>query len=186
MIDDDVEPSFRSKRFRGRHPIVVIVIHRQIGAVSQTFKNGLTDIYKTMRGWGLAKCNGGWTDIEERKNRKIHGQRTGAFFTGGVDSFYTLLKHRNEISDLIYVHGFDVPLSNKILGSMVSENLRQAADKLGKNLIEIKTNLKDFFNKHITWNMAHGAALATIAHSLSGDFNKIFIPSSFSYGELYP
>jgi len=30
-----------------------------------------------------------------------------AFFSGGVDSFYTFLKHRHEITDLAVVHGFD-------------------------------------------------------------------------------
>jgi len=163
------------------------------GAISQTFKKGLRDIYKTTRGWGWAKCDGSWNDIEERNNQKMKGQRTGLFFSGGVDSFYTLLKHRNEISDLIYIDGFDRPLSVKTNRSMIIEKLRQAADEFGKNLIELKTNIRDFSNKHLhpnllpfNWAKASGSALATIAHSLSGDFNKIFIAASDSFPRLPP
>ena len=30
-----------------------------------------------------------------------------SFFSGGVDSTYTFLKHQDEISHVVYIHGFD-------------------------------------------------------------------------------
>ena len=35
---------------------------------------------------------------------------TLACFTGGVDSFFSVLSHPGELSGLLFVHGFDVPL----------------------------------------------------------------------------
>jgi hypothetical protein len=43
-------------------------------------------------------------------------ERVGMFFPAGVDSFYTFLKHQEKITDLIYLHGFDVSLDNYARG----------------------------------------------------------------------
>jgi hypothetical protein len=49
------------------------------------------------------------------------GDRLGTFFSGGVDSFYTLLRFGDEITDLILVHGFDIALRNAPLRRAASE-----------------------------------------------------------------
>ena len=43
----------------------------------------------------------------------------GCFFSGGVDSFYTLLEQQAEITHLICIHGFDIPVENKALFALV-------------------------------------------------------------------
>ena len=48
------------------------------------------------------------------------GKRVGALFTGGVDSFYTLIKHQREITDLVFVHGYDIPLHKTELRAAAS------------------------------------------------------------------
>jgi hypothetical protein len=58
------------------------------------------------------------------------GPGVGCFFTGGLDSFYTLLKHRVEITHLVFVHGFDVSINDLPLRAKVSESLRDVAAKL--------------------------------------------------------
>ena len=46
---------------------------------------------------------------EQHMQRRAAG--VACFFSGGVDSFYTLLKHREEVTHIIFVHGFDIALS---------------------------------------------------------------------------
>lgn len=60
------------------------------------------------------------------------------------------------------------------------------ATDLGKNLIEIETNLKDFVVRFGTWGEMHGLVLATVAHILSGKCRKVYIPSSRAHDQLIP
>ncbi len=114
------------------------------------------------------------------------GTRVGCFFTGGVDSFYTLLKHRDVITDLIFVHGYDVPLDKPALRSRVSAAVREVATALGKGLVEIETDLRTHLDSHVEWGVTHGAALAAVAHLLTGQFRQVYIASSYGYAELFP
>lgn len=104
------------------------------------------------------------------------------FFSGGVDSFYTLLKHLDEIDALIFIHGFDIPLDNTALRARVSAAMREVARAFAKPLIEVETNLKEFVIRHAPWEYAHGALLAGVALLLSSQFSRVYIAASDSYG----
>ncbi len=109
------------------------------------------------------------------------------FFTGGVDSFYTLLRNQSEVSTLILVHGFDISLENAPLRRAVSESLRGVAAAFGKRLIEVETNVRTFTDRYAEWGHYYvGAALASVAHLLSGRFRKVLIASSHHYSDLEP
>jgi len=113
-------------------------------------------------------------------------QDVGCFFTGGLDSFYTVLKHKNEITHLVFVHGFDVPLDDFPLRARVSRSLREAAAKLQKPLIEVETNLRELSDSYVTWDFYHGAALASVGLLLSPRFRRMYIAASRSYADLIP
>jgi 7-cyano-7-deazaguanine synthase in queuosine biosynthesis len=111
----------------------------------------------------------------------------GCFFSGGVDSFYTLLKHRDEITKLIFVHGFDISLENTPLRAKVSQAIHSIAAELQKPLIEVETNIGTFANNYVDWGLhSHGTAMASVALLLSPQFRKVFIASSHSYSDLIP
>lgn len=112
----------------------------------------------------------------------------GAFFSGGVDSFYTLLKNQDEITALIFVQGIEKHLADdSLLRSKVTSSIREAAVKLGKPLIEVETNLRSFSDQYTSWGeFYHGAGLASVALLLSPQFHKVYIPSSQSYAQLLP
>ena len=108
------------------------------------------------------------------------------FFSGGIDSFYTVLKHQAEITHLVFVHGFDILLGNDVLRSKISLALRQAASELGKPLLEVETNVRSLFDAYADWEYhVHGTALASVALALSG-FKKVYIASGHSYIRLVP
>lgn len=112
--------------------------------------------------------------------------RVGCFFTGGVDSFYTLLKHKDEIDDLIFVHGFDISLEETTLREQTSRMIQKVASDLGKRAIEIETNLRTLLDSYLGWHWSHGSALATVAHVLAGELDRIYLPSTHTYSDLFP
>jgi len=99
--------------------------------------------------------------------REARGPAAGAFFSGGIDSFYTVLRNaaRYEMNDarrithLITVHGFDVRIEDRALFTEVRERLSGAARDLGMLLVPVKTNVRDVVSG-IPWEYAHGAAMA--------------------------
>ena len=113
------------------------------------------------------------------------GERgVACFFSGGVDSFYSVLRHQEEITHLILIHGFDVALDAQALRTRVSEELQAAAKDLGKKLIEVETNLRQFADPHADWGtLYHGSALASVALLLAPQITKCYIPSTQFYRE---
>jgi len=109
------------------------------------------------------------------------------FFSGGVDSSYSLIKHQEEIDNLILVHGFDVPVVDTEAFALAETRVRETARLFDKRLIVVRTNLREE-QPHIRegWGMYHGAALATVALALAPSHGKVYIASSTSYPFLHP
>jgi hypothetical protein len=113
--------------------------------------------------------------------------RVGCFFTGGVDSFYSFLTHRSEITDLVYVHGYDIKLEDVAHRQAVTEMGRKLERETGVRFIEIETNAIRLFKDFGKWGLhGHGYGLGAVARLLSGYLDKIYIPSSFATAELLP
>ena len=113
--------------------------------------------------------------------------RVGVFFSGGLDSLYTFIKHQEEITDLIFVHGLDVKLSDTSLLGKTSNKIRKFASAFGVNVIEIETNIRELLDPYVDWLfLGHGAALAAIGHLLYPDFHRLYIAASNTYADLYP
>jgi diphthamide synthase (EF-2-diphthine--ammonia ligase) len=110
------------------------------------------------------------------------GIGVASFFSGGVDSFYTLIKNDADLSHLIFVHGFDVFDPTTPRGVAAAETARAVAKAFGKKLIEIETNLQE----HTDVFMAFGATLGTFALFLQGQLQRVLVPLSYSYHDLAP
>jgi hypothetical protein len=120
---------------------------------------------------------------------KKAADRTACFFTCGVDSFFTALRHLDRIDALVFMYGFDVPLVElPDLRSAVTAGVRAAAKELGKPLVEVETNLHDFSDRFESpWGTTyHGAALAAVAHLLSPSFGEVLVGGTHTYGDLFP
>ena len=114
-------------------------------------------------------------------------ENTAAFFSGGMDAFYTAIKNQTRISTLVLVHGFDFKLSNMTLRKTISASLQKAARQLSKKLIEVETNCREITEPHANWPFEqYGPALAAVAASISGAFNRVLIPATATYGYLVP
>ena len=111
----------------------------------------------------------------------------GCFFSGGVDSFYTAIKRRQEITHLIFSPDFGVPAKDPAVRREAIESVRRAASSLGKPLVEVETNAMKFsYEARVGWAYYHGSALATIGLLLGSVLGKVYVPSTHSYDNLFP
>lgn len=109
------------------------------------------------------------------------------FFSGGVDSTFSLLRHQSSVSALIFVIGFDIAAGNADLAGEVSTMMRGAAGRYGLPLIEISSNLRDFADAHVHWGSHYcGAAMAGMAHLLAGEFGTVIIPGTLDWRDQAP
>lgn len=121
--------------------------------------------------------------------------KAAAFFSGGVDSFFTAVRcrplaapaERAPVDDLITVWGFDVPLDRADAFARLRDRHRVVARELGKHFIDVATNLRSTRWREAQWSyLAHGAGLACIALFLERRFHTAYIAGSVAYRDLHP
>ena len=106
-------------------------------------------------------------------------RRQAACFSGGADSFYTLLRSRHPIDQLLFVHGFDIPIDDDARAAAFEPVLRSTAAQTGRSAVALRTNLRTHpLFAAANWEHTHGGALAAAAHVLAGTASLV-IPSSF-------
>jgi hypothetical protein len=109
-------------------------------------------------------------------------RRIGAFFSGGVDSFHTLFRYTDQLSDLVFVHGFDIPAREAEFYEQNARLYEKMAADFGKRLVRVWTNLREFTDRYVDWGLfAHGPALAAVALLLEPELERMVIP-----GEYFP
>lgn len=116
------------------------------------------------------------------------GSATGSFLSGGVDSFYTLLKNHdlergaNRVSHVLCVLGFDLDPDNEAMYGIVAGRMQEVADALGVALIRLRTNLRTFTDPFVGWQYQQmGAGMAAAGLSLSPLFRRVLIPSGDTF-----
>lgn len=123
-------------------------------------------------------------DAVERHEGSPPAAGTGAFFSAGVDSFYTVLKYLDEITHLVFVENVFDP---RVPTDEARDTARAAAADLGKPLVEVRANFRHLGDaagvRHLLY---HGSALAAIALLMQGTVGRMLIASTFSYDLLRP
>jgi hypothetical protein len=124
------------------------------------------------------------------------GNRTGTFFSGGVDSLYTLLHHEDapnaaraeRIDDLITIFGIfsrERQLVEQKQGTPMRMHMDAIAQRFNKRRIEVHTNLyRTRFSRTNSLLHSHGCVLAAAALAMGKRYSRILIPSSTSYNAL--
>jgi hypothetical protein len=118
------------------------------------------------------------------------GARRASFFSGGLDSFHTLLRHvpggdainRLPIDDLLLIHGFDIPLGNTVAFDRLRGRVEQVAAHTGTTAVPVMCNLRESGWSVSNWGrLSQAAALAGVALALEPRFSSVLIPSSIHY-----
>jgi len=125
----------------------------------------------------------------ERLPKKSTQQRgVGLFFSGGVDSSYTLLKHKDEITHLILLGGFERSSLQAGRFESAANSVRSVARELGKTAIVVQTSLRTFLASYrLPWGpVAFGAGQAAVAHLLSAHLARVYMAGGHTYAHLLP
>jgi hypothetical protein len=120
---------------------------------------------------------------DQRAPDAPQGSGVACLFSGGVDSFYTALKHRDEITHLVFVHGFDIDLADSRRRDAAVSTVREVAEQMGKELVEVETNLRSFSDANADWILYFGSAMASVALLLQRDFRRVFFAAGFAHSD---
>lgn len=133
---------------------------------------------------------------QTRDSSSTESDRTVSFFSGGVDSFYTLLrreaaargKNEEPVDELLTVAGFDIPVTNRTASQTLFASAADVASRLGKELVPVETNIRETtWNRRVPWEpLGHGPALVACAHLLTGYCRRALVPAGTGYARMSP
>ncbi len=156
------------------------------GPVSPRLLQGLATFQRTMHAW-FPRLRPIPILAEPKTKTTRPAAGAASFFSGGVDAFFTLLKHHDEITRTVLIHGFDYQFNKTLSRETFSALLGNAAAQLERPLIEVDTNVRTFGDHYADWGYEYGGSvLSSVALLLAPQFGKMFIPSSYPQTHLFP
>jgi len=164
------------------------------GGVSPKLLAGLGKVQDLFHGWLPAAFSK--IDIHcerlEVESADTAGAAPAAAFSGGIDSFFTLITHLprraadpgQRLKYILFVHGFDIPSADRRTYGLARESYEKMAAGLGVRLIAAASNFRDLrLTRSVPWDMACGPALIGAALSLAPVFSRFFVPSTHRHAE---
>lgn len=161
------------------------------GSISEQLYQGMHEIMNEVLTWDI-----GLRPIKIQADTLVpdppRPPRSASFFSGGVDSFYTYLKHQTDreeadrISSFLLVNGFDISRHNTRLWDRTLENIKSVAAADGIGLTVIRSNIQGLVEPILLWDYAHGGCLAAVGLFVRGAFRQIYVPSTHSVAEQIP
>lgn len=127
-------------------------------------------------------------------------RRTASFYSGGVDSLYSLRRNRiniarghpGSISDAIFVHGFDMGTrpqrgTEEDFFQSVIDSMQPVIEPEGLNVIPVFTNMRSLDKGTDCWVDEYMAcAMSAVAHGLVGKLTDVIMASSHEIPGLHP
>jgi len=110
-----------------------------------------------------------------------HEGESALFFSGGADSFYTLLCGGHRVDRLVVVQGFDFHLDADLRHAAVERSVREIATARGLAATVVRTNVRQHpLIGEASWERVHGGVLAAAGHVLGNPVRRVLISSSIS------
>ena len=117
--------------------------------------------------------------IQDEKNADVY-----CCFSGGIDSSYSYAKHRDKITHLLVLEGFD-QLKDKSGWKKCVADRKAFADQEHKKLVDVTHNAIEFLGKRkLHWVPVLGSILACLGVTLNAE--TFIVPSSNTYADLFP
>lgn len=118
-------------------------------------------------------------------------QMTGLFFSGGVDSFYSVLHAGSTsaytIDELVFIQGADILLSNARAFERASATIRHACQVMGMPVQIMATNLRSTRFRQLHWDqMGSGPLLGACGLALEARYRQLLISSTWAAADLHP
>lgn len=159
------------------------------GSISRKLYSGMKEIVKMVSVWNIGLKEISIHAKEMRADGEDRTEKRASFFSGGVDSFYTYLKHKegdSKIAYLILANGFDIELDNTKLWKDTCETVDAIAANEGVEVIKVESNIRSLIEPSLIWDYTHGGCLAGVGLALRAGLGDIYIPSSLAIGQLLP
>jgi len=114
-----------------------------------------------------------------RRNAPAAPDHSALFYTGGVDSSYSLQQLHSRLRYVIFVEGLDIPLADTARLDAARKWLSSTVRECGVEFFTVRTNLREHpvFNE-ITWEITFVAALAGIAHAFSPLIRRMYVSAN--------
>ena len=119
-------------------------------------------------------------------------RKTACFYSGGVDSFFSILwhdhpsSHTEPVDELVTVWGLDIPIDHTVEIDRARESLSTASRALNKPMVEVWTNVRETQYKRLDWYYGFGSVLASLCLVQEARYRRVYLPSAYSYKELVP
>lgn len=156
--------------------------------VSPRLLSSLDEIQAIYSTWYPDELSPVRIEAAARETDDVPAQEVAVCFTGGVDSFYALLRHLDDLTYLMYVEGYDVPRYNTAVLEQKRRHTEAVASATGTRPITASSNVKAFCLETGRWGqLTSGPALAAAAQLLApGTFGRVLVPSGDTYAGLRP
>ena len=119
--------------------------------------------------------------------RRERARGTALCFSGGADSFYSLLRGRWRPDLLCLVHGYDIELGDVARLEGAERTLRAVARATGTRAVLVRSNLREHPTfAAVSWERSHGGALAAVGHLLTGHCGDFLISATLPRPEARP
>jgi len=147
--------------------------------VCETWRRNVDKITPLISQWW--DCDPPEFEVNECQVDNTPANGVALCFSGGVDSFYSLLRGPKAVDKLLCGIGYDVGIFDARRHACVDRSVRKVAAEFGVHPVFIATNLRshpDF--RMLNWEKTHGGALAAFAHLMAVDTGVLEISSSCS------
>lgn len=140
----------------------------------------LMEYFSKWFGWNPIKIES--YSLQRNSTRTQTGKRV-LCFSGGVDSFYSLLTYPKPIDALVFVHGYDIRLDDETGARISFEHVRKVALEMKLDAVLIRTNYREHSIAGRKYKYAYGGALAGVGHFFC-QVSELIISSGLRYDEV--
>ena len=186
----DVELSPKIEGFVSALLLPAMIFHADIiveGTLSEKWVQNAGVLMRIFQKWW------GYQPVRIRSTHRFEHRPTASgrgialFYSGGVDSMFNLIRLNHMIDYLVYVQGYDNSITDQEKSTKLEEWHRETAALMGKKYIKMRTNYRLHpINCGVSWEQAHGGALAAAGHFIDTTCHLAIISSSFPYAFNHP
>lgn len=118
-----------------------------VDTLDQAFYACLPDVLRGYQNMYPAIALSGMLTVQTLENNSVQGDAAGVFFSGGVDSYYSLLQHMEEQPHLLTIWGADIRLDDTEGWHRVKEHSRLVAEQYALPYHTIQSNFRTILDE---------------------------------------
>lgn len=124
-------------------------------------------------------------DTREARQPGSPGKLTALCFSGGVDSFFSLLTYPRPIDTLVFIHGYDIHLEDEDGARLAFDNVQRVAAEMRLNATLVRSNYRKHPIAGKKYRYAYGGAIAAVGHLLD-QVGELVVSSGMPQSESFP